>query len=97
MQINLQITNKTYKECKKHAEKSGVDLETFLAGILEQSFQPVPKVTGKKLQELQAVMDRISNTFVRIGSSLAQQGRFLEARLIFEELEKELSKHLEMV
>ncbi|WP_163566084.1 hypothetical protein [Helicobacter suis] len=97
MQVSLKITSKTYKECQKQAEKYGVDVETFLASILERSFQPVPKVTGKKLQELQAVMDRIFNTFIQIGSSLAQQGRFLEAHLIFEELEKELSKHLEMV
>ncbi|WP_163532639.1 hypothetical protein [Helicobacter suis] len=63
MQVNLEIKDSTYKECKKYAKKFGVDLETFLVSMLEKSFPPTSnsKIKEKKLQELQKVMDRVGD------------------------------------
>ncbi|BCD50619.1 hypothetical protein [Helicobacter suis] len=99
MQVNLEIKDSTYKECKKYAKKFGVDLETFLVSMLEKSFPPISnsKIKEKKLQELQKVMDRVAEAFIYLGGTLAEQGRYKEAHAIFEKLEQELSAHLKSV
>ncbi|MFC3847618.1 hypothetical protein ACFOPX_03595 [Helicobacter baculiformis] len=94
--VVLELRGPTYKECKKHAKESNVDLETFLASILEEYFYPVPSVETKHLRELQVAMDRIPKALIQMGTVLALQGRFEEAHAILRGLENKILEHLEM-